>query len=369
MGRWAENRRYPQAADLRVGKAKEGITLSHGQIGSGELWFLQSLLKSGFVQLPRMLFEYSADLALDYDTIGKLSVLLSIVGPSSTSPYQQFVASRTNLPRDFEQVRALIADLEQKDLVESDLVPDEEEVLAFSFTPLYARLRATWEQYREQHEAERSGPHPAVAVAERLFGRPLSPNELDEILGWAEEYSFDPEMVAAVIQEGKRQNIWHIGYLRSIARRWHEQGIRTLEQVEADAPNYQRGIARYRPILQYLGLKRQLTKPEQELLEKWTSEWGFSNEVVMRAADEASGSKNPIHYMNRVLENWRSKNVKTVGDVETLQEEYKRSIPKKEEGARKTAGARKSARSNVLWSSGEKKDKEYYAHIYKKFES
>jgi DnaD/phage-associated family protein len=112
-----------------------------------------------------------------------------------------------------------------------------------------------------------------------------------------------------------------------------------------------------------------LTKPEQDLLEKWTAEWGFSNEVVMRAADEASGSKNPIHYMNRVLENWRAKDVKTVADVETLQEEYKRNAPKKEEGARKGTGARKPARSNVLWTAGEKKDKEYYAHIYKKYES
>jgi DnaD/phage-associated family protein len=350
-------------------QGKEETALSQSSIGSGELWFLQALLKSGFVQLPRMLFEYSADMALDYDTIGKLSVLLSIVGPSASSPYEQFVISRTNLPQDFEQMRRLVAELEQKDLVESTAIADGE-AFEFSLTPLYARLRAHWEHYREQHEAERSGPHPAVAVAEQLFGRPLSPNEMEEILNWAEEYGFDPEMVAAVIQEGKRQNIWHLGYLRSIARRWHEQGIRTLEQVEAESGNYQRGIARFRPILQYLGLKRQLTKPEQELLEKWTTEWGFSNEVILRAADEASGSKNPIHYMNRVLENWRAKNVKTVSDVETLQEEYKRNVPKKDEGARRAAATRKpTSRSNVLWSSGEKKDKEYYAHIYKKFES
>lgn len=342
--------------------------MSQSPTGSGELWFLQSLLKSGFVQLPRMLFEYSADLALDYDTIGKLSVLLFIVGPLGTSPYEQFQVSRQSLPQDYEQVRSLVSDLEQKDLVESDLLPDDQG-LQFSFTPLYALLRANWNQYRERHEAEKSGPHPAIEVAERLFGRPLSPAEMEEILNWTEEYGFDTEMVAAVIQEGKRQSVWHISYLRSIARRWHEEGIRTLAQVEADAPNYQRGMARHRPILQYLGLKRQLTKPEQELLEKWTGEWGFSNEVILRAADEASGSKNPIHYINRVLENWRAKNVRTVSDVEALQEEYKRNAPKKDEGARRGASARKPAKSNVLWSSGEKKDKEYYAHIYKKFES
>lgn len=368
MRRRVEKRTKPTAEGSARYRVKEGTALSQSPIGSGELWFLQSLLKSGFVQLPRMLFHYSGDLALDYDTIGRLGALLSLVGPVSASPYDQFQVSRQSLPQDYEQVRSLISDLEQKDLVESDLL-SEEEVLQFSFTPLYARLRALWDQYREQHEAEKGGPHPAVAVAEQLFGRPLSPNELEEILGWSDEYGFDTEMVAAVIQEGKRQNVWHIGYLRSIARRWHEQGIRTLEQVEADAPNYQRGMARHRPILQYLGLKRQLTKPEQEFLEKWTEEWGFSNEVILRAADEASGSKNPIHYINRVLENWRAKNVRTVSDVEALQEEYKRNAPKKDEGARKGASARKPAKSNVLWSSGEKKDKEYYAHIYKKFES
>lgn len=343
--------------------------MSHDQSGSGELWFLQALLKSGFVQLPRMLFEYTADLALDYDTIGKLSVLFSIIGPGATSPYEPFIVSRKSLPRDFEQVRALITELEQKDIVESDLIPNDDETLEFSFTPLYARLRAHWQHYRERHEAERKGPHPAVAVAERLFGRLLSSSELAEILGWVEEYEFDPEMIAAVIQEGKRQGVLRMSYLNSIARRWHEEGIRTLEQAEADSPNYHRGVARYRPIVQYLGLKRQLTRPEQELFEKWTAEWGFSNEVIMRAADAASGSKNPIPYMNRVLENWRAKNVRTVSDVETLEEEYKRNAPKKEESARKPATARKPARSNVLWSSGEKKDKEYYAHIYKKFES
>lgn len=329
---------------------------------------MQALLKSGFVQLPRMLVQYSADLALDYDTIGKLIVLLSLVGPSATSPYEQFVISRKGLPQDFEQVRALIAELEQKDLVESHQGLDDE-ALGFSFTPLYARLHANWEHYREQHEADKGGPHPAVAVAERLLGRLLNTSELNEILSWAEEYEFDPEMVAAVIQEGKRQGVWRMSYLSSIARRWHEEGIRTLDQVEADSPNYQRGTARYGPILQYLGLKRQLTKPEQAFFEKWSVEWGFSNEVIMRAADAASGSKNPIPYMNRVLENWRAKNVRSVSDVETLEEEYKRSVPKKEEGARRASGSRKPARSNVLWTAGEKKDKEYYAHIYKKFES
>jgi DnaD/phage-associated family protein len=347
---------------------KEGTVLSQSPVGSGELWFLQSLLKRGFVQLPRMLFDYSADLALDYDTIGKLSVLLSFLEEAGSSPYEQYVVSRKTFSHDYDQVRSLVLDLEQKDLVESSVLEGEEEAIQFSLTPLFCRLRANWEHYREQHEAERLGPHPALATAERLFGRPLSPSEMEEILSWVDDYGFDTEMVAAVIQEGKRQNVWHMGYLRSIARRWHEQGIRTPEQAEADAPNYQRSMARYRPILQYLGLKRQLTKPEQELMERWTQEWGFSNEVIMRAADEASGSKNPINYINRVLENWRAKNVRTVADVEALHEEYKKASAKKENAGRVTRTTRKQVRSNVFWTSGEKKDKEYYAHIYKKFE-
>lgn len=335
--------------------------------GTAELVFLQAVLKRGFVHIPRMLFDYATDVDLDYSTIGKLFTVLAVVGGPSDSSFGPYTISRRQQPHDFEQIRGLLKDLEDEVLVERQ---DDGDEITFSFLPMYARLRALWEPAREryQEEAARGNKHPAIHTAEQMLGRLLSSHEMNDIMDWMETYGFDIPMVQAVIQEGKSSGVIRMNYLNQIARQWAEEGLRTPDDVEAHKQRSRKLNARHRSVVQYLGIQRPLTGAEQTLLDKWSDEWGFSNEVIIRACAETHGAKNPLQYMNRILERWRDLGVRTVADAEQVLVEFKRQSASADAG--KGSRTRKQApppKSNVFLQR-EKKDDKYYDHIFKKFD-
>lgn len=333
----------------------------------GELDFFQAFLKRGFVNIPRLLFDFSADLGLDYDTIGKIFAVMACVGGPGESAFGSYAISRRSTPRDYDQVRTLIADLECKDIIRSEHEADQ---VTFSFVPLYSMLRAIWEHYREQHDDEYpvNGPHPAIVAAERILGRTLSDRDVRDIQDWITTYEYDMDMVVTICKEGINQGVSRMSYLNQIALQWFEEGVRTPEEAEAAAQRHRKAAGKHKVIVQYLGLKRQLTGAEQALLDKWTSDWGFGNEVIMRACDQATGAKNPLQYVNRVLESWRDHGVKNVADVDQLQNEHKRRTGTRPPADSASARSRKTpSKGSNVFLQREKKDEKYYDHVYKPF--
>lgn len=345
---------------------KGGIRMSHGPMASGDFEFLQAIMKRGFVNIPRMLFDYMADLELDYDTVGRLYAVMACVGGHGESAFGEYTISRKANLHDFEQLRNLILDLEQKDLVRSE---EEGDKVTFSFIPLFYRLRVIWLQYLDQYEQE-SGegmPDPALATAERLLGRPLSDREVRDIQDWYESYDYGAPMVEAIIREGLNQGVTRMNYLNQIARQWHEEGVRTPDDAEAFVQRYRKSSGKHKAVIQYLGLKRQPNAAEHALLDKWTQEWGFSNEVIIRACAEAVGSQNPFQYVNRILERWAERGVKTIADAEVLMQSERRAAPASQPKAAARTERKTPPRSSNVILQREKKDDRYYDHIFKKF--
>ncbi|HYG57148.1 MAG TPA: DnaD domain protein, partial [Symbiobacteriaceae bacterium] len=281
---------------------------------------------------------------------------------NSFGPYE--IVRRVQ-PHDFDQARALVLELQHKDLL---LCEDGDDRVVFSLIPLLSRLRAYWEQDRDSREEELSagGGDPALAAAEKLLGRPLSNREVSDIQDWVAAYGFGVDMVQAVIREGLRQGVTRMTYLNQVARQWHEEGVQTPEEAEQYIQRYRKSAGKHKAVVHYLGLKR-LTNAEQGLLSKWTDDWGFSNEVIFRACDEAAGATNPLQYVNAVLESWHGQGVRTVADAERLLAEHKRrtsgSDPARNQQRRNKPAP---ARSNVLLRR-EKKDDRYYDQVFDKF--
>jgi len=346
--------------------------MTRGSLRAGEFGFLEALLKRGFINIPRMLFDYMLDLGLDYDRIGRIYSLLACVGGPGESAFGAYTVTRRTMPRDFDQVRSLAVKLQEGDHPVTMVHAATDNEITFSFLPLYARLQGTWDEYRlkhEEEEAQTGGPHPAVALAERLIGRPLSDRDLREVLDWVEEFKFGPEMVEAVILEGKRQGVTRMGYLKAIAKGWAEAGVQTPQQAAAYIQEHQKAAAKYRHVTQALGIMRPLTASEQGVLERWFIEWGFHDEVIMAACERAVGSKNPLQYTNKVLESWLAEGVRTSADLERMVEQRKRTAAAGADPGR-TGGApnRKPPTRPGSTVRREKKDESFYDQIYKKFE-
>jgi len=339
-----------------------------GPVGPGELGFVEALMKRGFINIPRMLFDYTLDLGLDYDRIGKVFAVLACVGGPGESAFGSYTVTRRNTPRDFDQVRTLVLQLQEDMITRCDSVTDNE--ITFSFGPLFARLRAVWGEYRQAYEKEMAsrGPHPAVALAEELLGRPLSARDVREILDWVEELGFTVEMVEAVLREGIRQGVTRMSYLKAIAHEWAQADLQTPEQVAAYLQEHQKIAARHRQATQALGIKRPLTAAEQAMIERWYGEWGFSDEVILQACDQAAGAKNPLQYTNKVLESWLQEGIRTAADLDRLMEQKRRTAAAGVDSRRPARGGRRStSQSNVILKR-EKKDESYYDDVFKRYD-
>jgi DnaD/phage-associated family protein len=341
-----------------------GVRMSGSSMSHGELEYLQALIKRGFVNIPRLLFDYTADLGLDYDTIGKLLAVIYYVDGANESAFGQYRLSRTVATHDFDLVQHLLQELEQKDLV---MIESETDPVIFSFTPLYSRLRVIYEEYREQYEEEsgRGSVDPAILAAEKLLVT-LSDRQVADIQDWVTTYGFGVDMVQAIIREGQRQGVTRMNYLNQIAKQWFEEGVRSPEEAEIHLQRYRKVAGKHKVIIQYLGLNRQLAPAEQALLDKWTEEWGFSNEVVISACTEAIGKRYPLQYINKILETWKSQGIKTVAEVEQSFIEHKRRAGSGEPPA-DGRSRKQPSRSNVFLQR-EKKGEKNYDHIYKRFD-
>ena len=71
-------------------------------------------------------------------------------------------------------------------------------------------------------------------------------------------------------------------------------------------------------ILEYLGISRKPNGWDRENVKIWRRDWNFSDDVILEASKRASGTTNPIPYMNAILSNWKSKGAYTLEEVNKI---------------------------------------------------
>lgn len=71
-------------------------------------------------------------------------------------------------------------------------------------------------------------------------------------------------------------------------------------------------------ILEYLGLSRKPNGWDRENVKIWRRDWNFSDDVILEASKRASGTSNPIPYMNAILSNWKNKGAFTLEQISKI---------------------------------------------------
>ena len=61
-------------------------------------------------------------------------------------------------------------------------------------------------------------------------------------------------------------------------------------------------------VLKAAGLARRVTNWDRDCLKNWRN-WGFSDEMILKAAETAVGKNSPIPYITSVLSSWKAKNI------------------------------------------------------------
>ena len=140
---------------------------------------------------------------------------------------------------------------------------------------------------------------------EKIKGSPLSAKETRETFSWVEELGATKEVVLAAVAYCFEKGKTGFSYISKVVTQWTENGLKTDEDVKAHLENIEQSFARYKTVLQNLGINRGVTKAEREIIDKWFDEMGFNMERVIDACCKGSFIPTPnVRYVNGILEKW-----------------------------------------------------------------
>lgn len=144
-----------------------------------------------------------------------------------------------------------------------------------------------------------------------LVGRSYEGNEMFEILEWLESYKMDPRLIIQAYSYCvNKKNNNSFKYIAKVVRNWHDNNVKTVQDLEKYLEETDIRYSMYRRILKSLGLSfRYPTEEEKRIIDTWFDEWKFDLDTILEACKKTSGISNPnINYINSILRNWHQKN-------------------------------------------------------------
>lgn len=180
-------------------------------------------------------------------------------------------------------------------------------------------------------------------VAESYFGRPLSPNEQEYLVYFLNDLQMDTDLVDYLLDYCISSNHPNFRYIRSVALNWAQKGIRTVEQARAESSFCRK---EYYAIFRSLGIRDHIPTPgEKEYMDRWLEEYVLPMNLILLACERTilQIGKAQLSYTDSILKSWHDSNVRTLEDVEALDQAHERTLRQNRTCANRSTAARPSA--------------------------
>jgi len=76
--------------------------------------------------------------------------------------------------------------------------------------------------------------------------------------------------------------------------------------------------AKIKKIIEKCGRSRNVTPADRDFYKTWTANWGFDDELILYAAEQAQGKTYPTPYINQLLSAYKSKGISTVEQAKAM---------------------------------------------------
>lgn len=155
-------------------------------------------------------------------------------------------------------------------------------------------------------------------VAEHYMGRPLSKKEVETFMYWIDGLSMSPQLISYLVESCIEAGKNSVSYMNSIALSWAENGIHTVDEASAQSLIYPKTCF---SVMKAFGIKnRSLNDSELALIDKWSKEYAFSDDIIMLACEKTidNTGKASFRYADAILSDWHNRNVKSINDIARL---------------------------------------------------
>ena len=160
-----------------------------------------------------------------------------------------------------------------------------------------------------------------IFITESYLGRTLSAMDIRTLLFIHKELHFSIELMDYLIEycvgKGKRE----IRYIEKVATNWATEGISTVHLAKNRSTRYDKFVY---TVMKALGLKNDPTELEAEFIQRWSKQYGFSQELILAACEKTvlATSSRRFEYAEGILSKWHKSGIYTIEDVKKAEDEF-----------------------------------------------
>lgn len=277
------------------------------------------LWEGGSIALPKRLFALMDQLGLTVEDLGALAYILQWEGR---------IAERDTRSRELA-----------RHLASRGLIEWSEAAGTFRLAPLYRKVDGFCSGGACERAADPVAAYATFAKRlEQEHCRYLSDVEKPVVLKMFHEYQWPEDLVWAVylfyLEEMKKRRY----SLERFALEAKKAGVATLPAFRTYAETMGWEVQQLREVLERIGKYNHPTAAQRSLYQKWKS-WGFSQELILLAADETVNADHPsLGYIDSVLGDWQKAGIMTPEAVAEHREAHRRRkalVKEQRSGARK----------------------------------
>ena len=183
-------------------------------------------------------------------------------------------------------------------------------------------------------------------IAEQYLGKTLSPTESQKLLFFYDGLGLSADLIEYLLEYCVSHNHKSIRYIEKVAIAWAEEGITTVEQAKRSNSRYNK---EYFTILKALGItNRNPVETEITLMDTWLKTYCFSMEIIQEACNRTvlQTGQASFQYTDKILEGWKKKEVKSLDDIRSLDDEHQKRRQSRKAAARKPAAPASNNRFN-----------------------
>lgn len=176
--------------------------------------------------------------------------------------------------------------------------------------------------------------------------KPLSPKDTNTILYFYDGLHFSLDLIEYLVEYCVSINHTDLRYIEKVAIEWAEEGIASKDEAKNRITRFS---SSYYPVLKALGLNGRNPAPyEQELIDKWMNEYGFSTELIIEACNKtiASISKPSFPYIDSILQKWKQQSVTSIDDVKRIDNAFAAETEAKKANSSSTIKSKNVAFNN-----------------------
>lgn len=160
-----------------------------------------------------------------------------------------------------------------------------------------------------------------VFMAETYIGRPLSVSELNSFCYISDDLHFPSALLDYLIEYCITRGKKSVRYMESVAIRWFQQGIDSVEKAKEQTALYTKNVF---PVMKAFGIAGRNPGPsELDYIQKWNS-LGFDTDIIVEACNRTllATHQASFAYASRILEDWKKAGVRNTADIQILDKKH-----------------------------------------------